>query len=130
MKVIQEFKAFALKGNVIDMAVGIVIGAGFGRIVSSLVDNIIMPPLGIIVGGVNFKDLSLVLKQASEGVPAVTLKYGEFIQTVFDFTIIAFCIFLVVKMINRMKKKEAANPTVAPPRQEVLLQEIRDLLKK
>ncbi len=134
---IKEFKAFAMKGNVVDLAVGIIIGAAFGKIVSSFVNDIIMPPIGILVGGVDFKDLSVVLREAyvSEGgqeMAAVTLSYGNFIQTVVDFTIIAFAVFMIVKAMNATKKKEEAKPAApaAPPRQEVLLEEIRDLLKK
>ncbi|WP_226390006.1 large-conductance mechanosensitive channel protein MscL [Penaeicola halotolerans] len=137
MGMIKEFKAFAMKGNVVDLAVGIIIGAAFGKIVSSFVNDIIMPPIGILVGGVDFKDLSVVLREAyvSEGgqeMAAVTLSYGNFIQTVVDFTIIAFAVFMIVKAMNATKKKEEAKPAApaAPPRQEVLLEEIRDLLKK
>lgn len=132
MSIIQEFKAFALRGNVVDMAIGIVIGAGFGKIVSALVDGVIMPPLGIIIGGVNFSDLKLTLKEASEGAAAVTLNYGSFLQTIFDFTIIAFAMFMIIKLMNNLKKAEETAPAAppAPPRQEVLLEEIRDLLKK
>ena len=132
MKLVDEFKAFALKGNVIDMAVGIIIGAAFGKIVSSLVSDIIMPPLGLIIGGVNFTDLKLVMKAASETHPAVTWNYGNFLQVCFDFLIVAFAIFIVIKAIIAAKKKKEAVP-VPPPSQtkeEILLTEIRDLLKK
>ncbi|MBN1378575.1 MAG: large-conductance mechanosensitive channel protein MscL [Gammaproteobacteria bacterium] len=128
---IKEFKEFAVKGNMIDMAVGIIIGAAFGKIVSSLVKDVIMPPLGVLIGGVDFSDLAITVKAASEGVAAVTINYGTFIQTVIDFTIIAAAIFIMVKGINTLKKKEAAAPA-APPKpsaEEVLLTEIRDLLK-
>jgi large conductance mechanosensitive channel len=133
MSFVQEFKEFAMKGNVVDLAVGVVIGASFGKIVSSLVADVFMPVIGVIVGGVDFTGLKFVLKAAvDEKTPAVTLNYGMFIQTCFDFTIVAFAIFLAVKAINKMKKAEAAAPAepAAPPAQEVLLAEIRDLLKK
>lgn len=132
MKLVDEFKAFALKGNVVDMAVGIIIGAAFGRIVSSVVADIIMPPLGLLIGGVNFTDLKVVLKAASEAKPAVTWNYGNFLQVTFDFLIVAFSVFMVIKAINSAKRKEAVAPTVPvpPSKEEVLLSEIRDLLKK
>jgi len=129
---LKEFKNFAIKGNLIDMAIGIIIGAAFGKIVASLVADIIMPPLGLLIGGVNFTELTIVLKSAVGETPAVTLNYGNFLQIVFDFLIVAFTIFLVVKGLNKMKKKEEAKP-VAPPeptKEEILLTEIRDLLKK
>lgn len=129
MSMLQEFKAFAMRGNVVDMAVGIVIGAAFGKIVSAFVDGVITPPLGILIGGVDFSDLKLVLKEAEGTAAAVTLNYGAFIQTVFDFTIMAFALFLLIKGMNKLKKAEEAAPAV-PPRNEVLLEEIRDLLKK
>ena len=129
MSLIKEFREFAMRGNVVDLAVGVIIGGAFGKIVSSLVNDVIMPPLGYLIGGVDFKGLALTLKAAAEGSPAVTLNYGTFIQTVVDFTIIAFAIFLMVKLMNSLKRKEEAAPS-APPRQEVLLQEIRDLLAK
>jgi large conductance mechanosensitive channel len=129
MSMLQEFKAFAMRGNVVDMAVGIVIGAAFGKIVSAFVDGVITPPLGILIGGVDFSDLKLVLKEAEGTAAAVTLNYGAFIQTVFDFTIMAFALFLLIKGMNKLKKAEEAAPA-APPRNEVLLEEIRDLLKK
>lgn len=133
MSMLQEFKTFAVKGNVVDMAVGIIIGAAFGKIVSSFVEDVIMPPLGMLIGGVNFSDLAVTLKETAEGTAAVTLNYGKFIQTVFDFTIVAFAIFIAVKAINSMKKKEeaAAAPPPPPPgpsAEEKLLTEIRDLL--
>jgi len=132
MKIINEFKAFAMKGNVIDMAVGIIIGVAFGKIVSSAVADIIMPPIGLLLGGVNFTDLKVVMKAATETDPAVTLNYGTFIQVAIDFLIIAFAIFLIVKAINSAKKKEeeAPAPPPAPTKEETLLTEIRDLLKK
>jgi large conductance mechanosensitive channel len=128
----KEFKEFAMRGNVVDLAVGLIIGAAFGKIVSSFVGDVLMPPLGLLIGGVDFTDLSVTLREASEAVPAVALRYGAFIQTVVDFVIIAFAIFLVVKAMNTLKrKKEEAPPAPAPPSQEVsLLSEIRDLLKK
>jgi large conductance mechanosensitive channel len=132
MKALQEFKEFAVKGNVIDMAVGVVIGAGFGKIVSSLVADIITPVLGILVGGVNFTNLKVTLKDAIADKPAVTWNYGSFIQTVFDFLIIAWAIFMLVKGINRLKRHEPPAPPPAPtaPSAEVLLlTEIRDALK-
>ena len=130
MGMVQEFKEFAVKGNVVDMAVGIIIGGAFGKIVSSCVADVVMPPIGLVVGGVNFADLSLTLKQAVGETAAVTLNYGKFIQTVVDFVIVAMAIFVMVKAINMLKRKEEAAPTVAPPsNEEVLLAEIRDLLK-
>jgi large conductance mechanosensitive channel len=132
MKLVDEFKSFAMKGNVVDMAVGIIIGAAFGKIVSSMVNDIIMPPLGLLIGGVNFTDLKVVMKAAAEGHPAVTWNYGNFIQVVFDFLIVAFSVFLVIKAIVIAKKKEEAAPAAppAPSKEETLLTEIRDLLKK
>jgi large conductance mechanosensitive channel len=136
MKLADEFKAFAMKGNVVDMAVGIIIGAAFGKIVSSMVSDIIMPPLGLLIGGVNFTDLKLVLKAAVDAThPAVTWNYGNFLQVTFDFLIVAFAVFLVIKAIVAAKRKEEAAPSAppAPPiptKEEVLLSEIRDLLKK
>ncbi len=132
MGMLKEFKEFAMKGNVVDMAVGIIIGAAFGKIVSSAVNDLIMPPIGMLVGGVDFKDLKMTLKEAVGDVPAVTLNYGIFIQTVFDFIIIAFAIFLIVKAMNSAKKKEEAAPAAPPePSDEVkLLTQIRDSLKK
>jgi large conductance mechanosensitive channel len=112
----------------IDMAVGIIIGAAFGKIISSLVGDVIMPPIGILLGGVDFSNLTVVLKEAVDKAPAVTLKYGKFIQTVIDFLIISFCIFIMVKGINTLKREEKEHPA-APPKEEVLLTEIRDLLK-
>jgi large conductance mechanosensitive channel len=127
----SEFKKFAMRGNVVDMAVGIVIGGAFGKIVSSFVNDVLMPPIGILLGGVDFKDLAVVLKAATDDAAAVTLNYGSFIQTVLDFLIIAFAIFMVVKAMNSLKKKEEAAPQAPPkPSAEVeLLTEIRDSLK-
>lgn len=125
----QEFKKFAMKGNVMDMAIGVIIGGAFGKIVSSLVTDIIMPPLGWITGGINFSNLKLTLKAATETAPALTLNYGIFINTIIDFIIIAFSIFIVIRQINKFKKKEEAK--ITPPNEEVLLlREIRDSLKK
>lgn len=131
MSLLQEFKAFAVKGNMIDMAVGIIIGAAFGKIVSSLVGDVIMPPLGMIIGGVDFSDLAITLKAAEGETPAVLLAYGKFIQTIIDFTIIAFAIFIGIKAINKLKREEEAAPAAppAPTRDQELLSEIRDLLK-
>lgn len=129
MGMFQEFKTFAMKGNMVDMAVGIIIGAAFGKIISSLVGDVIMPPIGMALGGVDFSNLVIVLQAATEKAPAVVLSYGKFIQSIVDFLIIALCIFLVVKGINSLKKKEEEAPA-APSSQEVLLAEIRDLLKK
>lgn len=131
MSMMQEFKDFAIKGNVVDMAVGIIIGAAFGKIVTAFVSGVMMPPLGVLLGGVDFGDLAYVLKEAEGAAPAVVLAYGKFIQTVIDFTIVAFAVFMMIKLINSMKKKEEAAPK-APPKptvEEVLLAEIRDLLK-
>lgn len=132
MGMISEFKQFAMKGNVVDMAVGIIIGAAFGKIVSSFVGDVVMPPLGLLIGGVDFTDLAITLKEATEGAAAVTLNYGKFVQTVFDFLIVAFAIFIAVKAMNRLKRKEEEKPAAppAPSREEVLLAEIRDLLKQ
>lgn len=137
-KIIDEFKAFAIKGNMIDMAVGIIIGSAFGKIVSSFVNDIIMPPLGVLIGGVDFSDLTVIIKKAVGDAPAVTLNYGAFIQVIIDFMIIAWVIFIFVKGINTLKKKEneANAPAAAPPappaptKEETLLTEIRDLLKE
>ena len=132
MSMAKEFKEFAMRGNVVDMAVGIVIGAAFGKIVKSFVDDVLMPPIGLAVGGVDFSKLSIVLKEAVGEVAAVTINYGMFIQTLVDFLIVAFAIFMVIKAMNSMKKKEEAAPSAppAPTKEEVLLAEIRDLLKK
>jgi large conductance mechanosensitive channel len=131
MSMIKEFKEFAMRGSVVDLAVGIIIGAAFGKIVSSLVADVLMPPLGLLIGGVDFSDLALTLKSASADSPAVSLRYGGFIQSLFDFAIVAFAIFIFVKGINTLKRKkeEIPAPPPAPPPQERLLAEIRDLLK-
>ena len=131
MSVLKEFKEFAVKGNVVDMAVGIIVGAAFGKIVSSFVADVVMPPIGVLIGGVDFSDLKMVLKDATGEAPAVTLNYGNFIQSVVDFTIIAFAIFMAIKLLNSLKRKEkilAEEP--APSKEELLLTEIRDLLKE
>ena len=131
MSILQEFKEFAVKGNAVDMAVGIIIGAAFGKIISSLVADVVMPPIGMLVGGVDFTKLGVTLKESVGNVPAVTINYGNFIQTVVDFTIIAFAIFMMVKLINKLKKQEEAAPAKPPEptKEELLLTEIRDLLK-
>ncbi len=129
MKLVDEFKTFAMKGNFVDIAVGIIIGAAFGKIVSSAVGDIIMPPLGLLIGGVNFTDLKVILKAAVGTNPAVTWNYGNFLQATFDFLIIAFAVFLVIKTIVAAKKKEEV-VAPAPTKEEILLTEIRDLLKK
>ena len=136
MSLLKEFKDFAVRGNVIDLAVAVIIGGAFGKIVSSFVNDIVMPPIGVLLGGVDFKDLALTLREAytAEGgveVAAVVLSYGNFIQNVVDFLIIAFVIFMAIKGINNLKKKQEEAPSAppAPPKSEVLLEEIRDLLK-
>ena len=132
MSMMKEFRDFAMHGNVVDMAIGIVIGGAFGKIVTSFVNDVLMPPIGMALGGVDFTELTMTLKEASGDVAAVTMNYGSFIQTVVDFVIIAFAIFMVVKAMNNMKKKEEEKPS-APPKpsaEESLLTEIRDLLKK
>ena len=137
MGLIKEFKEFAMRGNVLDMAVGIVIGGAFGKIVSSFVEDILMPPIGVLLGGVNFSDLKVVFKQAvmdGENVvtPEVALRYGNFIQVIFDFLIIAFAIFMLIKAVNKFNKKKEEAPAApeAPPADVQLLTEIRDLLQK
>jgi large conductance mechanosensitive channel len=132
MKIIQEFKQFAMRGNVLDMAIGIIIGAAFGKIVSSIVSDVIMPPIGLLLGGVDFSNLAVTLRAGGEGVEPVLLKYGVFINTIIDFIIVAFAIFMVVKGINAMKKKEEEKPSAppAPTKSEILLAEIRDELRK
>jgi len=134
--ILNEFRDFALKGNVVDMAVGIIIGAAFGKIVSSLVNDIITPPLGLLIGGVDFKDLKIILKGANGEIPAVTLNYGNFIQTTIDFLIVAVAIFIAIKAMNTVRNfalKEAAKKEstseVPPSKEELLLTEIRDILK-
>lgn len=131
MSMMSEFKDFAMKGNVVDMAVGIVIGGAFGKIVSSFVADVLMPPIGLLLGNVDFSDLAITLRAAGESGEAILMNYGVFIQTVVDFIIIAFAIFMVVKAMNSMKKKEEAAPAAppAPSKEEVLLTEIRDALR-
>jgi large conductance mechanosensitive channel len=136
MGILQEFKEFAMKGNVVDMAVGVIIGGAFGKVVSSIVADVIMPPIGVLLGGVDFSDLAVTIQEASKtaagvNVPAVVISYGKFIQTVIDFTIVAAAIFLMIKVLSSFKKKEAAAPEAppAPSNEELLLTEIRDLLK-
>lgn len=128
MDMLKEFKEFAVKGNVVDMAVGIIIGAAFGKIITSLVGDVIMPPIGVVLGGVDFSSLSVVVQEAIDKKPAVVISYGKFLQTIIDFTIVAFAMFMAVKGMNSLKKEEAAAPA-APPNGELLLAEIRDLLK-
>jgi large conductance mechanosensitive channel len=131
MSMMSEFKSFAMRGNVVDMAVGIVIGGAFGKIVSSFVADVLMPPIGLLLGNVDFSDLGVTLRAAAEGVEAVTLRYGVFIQTIIDFVIIAFAIFMVVKAMNTVTKKEEAAPPPPPEpsKEETLLTEIRDALR-
>ncbi|MCX6557851.1 MAG: large-conductance mechanosensitive channel protein MscL [Candidatus Aminicenantes bacterium] len=131
MGFVKEFKTFAMRGNVMDMAVGIVIGVAFGKIVTSLVNDVIMPPIGLLMGGVDFSHLAITLKAAVGSAPAVTLKYGMLINTVIDFLIVVFAIFLVVKGMNALKRKKGEAPTAppAPPVQEMLLRDIRDILR-
>ncbi|QLB15695.1 mechanosensitive ion channel protein MscL [Mannheimia granulomatis] len=131
MSILKEFREFAVKGNVVDMAVGVIIGGAFGKIVSSLVNDIVMPPIGWLIGGVDFKDLAIEIAPAKEGAEAVMLKYGAFIQNVFDFLIIAIAVFGMVKVINSLKKAPVEEAAPAEPTaEEKLLTEIRDLLKK
>ena len=132
MSIFKEFKEFAMKGNVVDLAVAVIIGGAFKTIISSLVKDVITPVIGVFLGGVDFKNLVFILQEASAATPAVTISYGLFLQTIFDFIILAFCIFMMVKAINSAKKKEeeAQSEPAPTPREEVLLEEIRDLLKK
>jgi large conductance mechanosensitive channel len=132
MSMLKEFREFAVKGNMVDMAVGIIIGAAFGKIISSLVNDVIMPPLGLLIGGVDFSDLALVLKEAEGETGAVLLSYGAFINNIIDFLIIAVAIFMAIKVMNRLKRQEEEKPAAPaePPREQVLLEEIRDLLKQ
>jgi large conductance mechanosensitive channel len=135
MSIIKEFKEFAMKGNMLDLAVGIIIGGAFGKVVSSIVADVLMPPLGLLIGGLNFTDIKITLKEAvvdatGKAHAAVTLNLGNFIQSLVDFTIIAFAVFLLVKAINRMNRHAEAAAVATPTKQEELLAEIRDLLKK
>lgn len=137
-KFLNEFKQFAMRGNVLDMAVGVIIGGAFGKIVSSVVDDVIMPPIGWLIGGVNFTDLKFTLPSVSvagEELKAATINYGNFLQTCFDFLIVAFCVFMLIKVVNKLVKKEEAKPeepakAPEPSNEEKLLMEIRDLLKE
>ncbi len=133
MGFVKEFKEFAMRGNVIDLAVGVIIGASFGKIVTSLVDDLIMPPIGFLTGGIDFSEKKWILKPAdtANSVAEVSVKYGNFLNTLIQFLIIAFCIFIIIKIINQLNRKKADSPAVppAPTKQEVLLTEIRDLLK-
>lgn len=130
-KMFQEFREFAMRGNVMDMAVGIIIGAAFGKIVSTFVANVLMPPIGLLLGHVNFAELSIVLKRAADGTPAVSMQYGLFLQALVDFILIALAVFMVIKGMNSFRKKQEAAPAPppAPSAQETLLTEIRDILK-
>jgi len=134
MGLLQEFKEFAVKGNVVDLAIGVIIGAAFGKIVTSLVEDLIMPPLGLVLGGVDFSDMALQLEAAAGDKPAVMLRYGKFIQVVIDFTIVAFAVFMMVRTMNRLKREPPPAPAPAEPppptREQELLAEIRDLLAK
>ena len=131
MSMLSEFKEFAMKGSVVDLAVGVIIGGAFGKIISSFVEDVIMPPIGMVLGGVDFKTLAITLKTAEGKTAAVMLNYGKFIQTVVDFAIVALVIFMVIKAMNALKRKEAVAPSVppAPSAQEVLLTEIRDAIR-
>jgi large conductance mechanosensitive channel len=132
MSLVKEFKEFAVKGNVVDLAVGVIIGAAFGKIVSSFVADIVTPPLGVLTGGVDFSKLQIVIKEAAEDKAAVAIKYGVFLQATFDFLIVGIAIFAMVKLINRLRREQAAAPapTPVPSPQEKLLAEIRDLLRE
>jgi large conductance mechanosensitive channel len=131
MSMMKEFREFAMKGNVVDLAVGVIIGAAFGKIVSVLVEKVIMPPIGLILGGVDFSNLAITLKEAVGDKPAVAIGYGEFLNAAISFFIVAFCVFMIIKAMNAMKRKKAEAPAApaAPPREEILLEEIRDLLR-
>ncbi|MFP1726893.1 large-conductance mechanosensitive channel protein MscL [Lonsdalea quercina] len=132
MSFLKGFREFAMRGNVVDLAVGVIIGAAFGKIVTSLVSDIIMPPLGLLIGGIDFKQFHLVLREAHDNIPAVVMNYGVFIQNIFDFIIVALAIFVAINLMNKMRRKEEEKPA-APPKpsaEETLLTEIRDLLKE
>jgi large conductance mechanosensitive channel len=131
MRLVREFKDFAMRGNVVDVAVGIVIGVAFGKIVASFVSDILMPPIGALTNGIDFSDMSITLKKAVGEVPAVTLNWGNFVTVVIDFIIVAFAIFMMIKMMNRMKRKEEQKPDepAKPSNEEVLLMEIRDAIR-
>ena len=133
MTVLQDFKKFAMRGNIVDLATGVILGAAFSKIVTSLVENILMPPLGFAMSGINFAELSITLREATATTPAVVIGYGKFLQSSVDFTIVAFCIFILLKFITKLQKTEPAPPEpkpAEPPREEVLLTEIRDLLAR
>ena len=132
MSLFKEFKDFAMRGNVVDMAVGIIIGSAFGKIVTSLVNDVIMPPIGLLLGGIDFNSFAVTIKAASGDTPAVAIRYGTFINILLDFVIVAFVLFALIRVMNSLSKKKAEAPAAppAPPAQEVLLAEIRDLLKK
>jgi large conductance mechanosensitive channel len=132
MGFMKDFKNFAMKGNVIDLAVAVIIGGAFGKIVSSLVNDVLMPPLGLLLGKVDFKELRIILRHGTDGAANVSLNYGMFVQNTIDFLIIAFCIFIIIRAISKLEKKkeEVPPPPPAPSKQEQLLEEIRDLLKK
>ncbi|WP_159567616.1 large-conductance mechanosensitive channel protein MscL [Budvicia diplopodorum] len=129
MSLLKEFREFAMRGNVVDLAIGVIIGAAFGKIISSLVSDIIMPPLGLLIGGVDFKQFTFVLRDASGDIPAVVMHYGIFIQNIFDFIIVAFAIFMAIKLMNRVRRTEPPAPAV-PSAEEKLLTDIRDILKQ
>ena len=132
MKILKEFQQFAMRGNVVDMAVGIIIGAAFGKIITSLVEDIIMPPIGYLMGGMDFNNLKLIIKEATEKAPIVAIKYGAFINVIINFTIVAFAMFILIRAMNTLKKKEEAAPSEPsrPTNEELLLAEIRDILKR
>ena len=132
MSLFKEFMDFAMRGNVVDMAVGIIIGSAFGKIVTSLVNDVIMPPIGLLLGGIDFNSFAVTIKAASGDTPAVAIRYGTFINILLDFVIVAFVLFALIRVMNSLSKKKAEAPAAppAPPAQEVLLAEIRDLLKK
>ena len=133
MSFMKEFKGFAIKGNVVDLAVGVIIGGAFGKIVSSVVNDIVMPPIGLLIGGINFKDLKVVLSHNPDGSAAATFAYGNFIQTIIEFLIIALAVFMIVRLLQKLKRREEEKPTLPPPspsQEVILLTEIRDLLKK
>jgi large conductance mechanosensitive channel len=130
MSMVSEFKAFAMRGNVVDLAVGVIIGAAFGKIVTSVVEDVIMPPIGLLVGGIDFSKLAFTIQQAIGDKPAVAIRYGIFFNAVINFLIVAFCIFIIVKMMNTLQRKsEVPAPPPEPTKEEILLTEIRDLLK-
>ncbi|AKJ40976.1 large-conductance mechanosensitive channel protein MscL [Pragia fontium] len=130
MSLLKEFREFAMRGNVVDLAVGVIIGAAFGKIVSSLVSDIIMPPLGLLIGGVDFKQFQFVLRAAQGDTPAVIMHYGVFIQNIFDFVIVAFAIFMAIKLMNKIRREEPPAAPPAPTTEEKLLTDIRDILKQ